>query len=71
MGDFMYTPGTYHYQGMATAAGPGATEDGKYLEVFRRGADGKWTLVAESWNAHSAPQPPAPAPATPARRGRK
>ncbi len=70
MGDFMYTTGKYHYQGAATAAGPGPTEDGKYLEVFRRGPDGNWKLVAQSWNANAAPQPPAPAPATPARRGR-
>ena len=72
MGDLMYTTGRYHYQGKATAAGPGATEDGKYLEVFRRRADGQWKLAAESWNADAAPQPPAPAPAAkPARRGRK
>ena len=71
MGDFMYTTGKYHYQGVATAAGPGSTEDGKYLEVFRRGPDGNWKLVAESWNANPAPQPAAPAPAAPARPGRK
>ena len=70
MGDFMYTTGRYHYQGMATAAGPGPTEDGKYLEVFRRGADGNWKLVAQSWNANAMPAPPAPAPAKPKRRGR-
>jgi ketosteroid isomerase-like protein len=71
MGDFMYTTGRYHYVGMATAAGPAPTEDGKYLEVFRRGSDGNWKLVAQSWNANPAPQPPAPAKAPPARRGRK
>ena len=67
MGDIMYTTGSYRYQGMATASGPGATEDGKYLEVFRRGADGKWKLVAESWNANAPPAAAAPAaPAKPA-----
>ena len=64
-GDFMYTTGRYHYQQMP--AGP--SEDGKYLEVFRRGADGKWTLVAESWspNAPAAPAPAAKPAAPPAR----
>ena len=63
-GDFMYTTGKYHYQ-MPEAAG-GAFEDGKYLEVFHRGADGKWMVVADSWSANSAPAAAAPAPAKPA-----
>ncbi|HXY19868.1 MAG TPA: DUF4440 domain-containing protein [Gemmatimonadales bacterium] len=69
-GDFMYTTGRYHYQQMPAETGP--SEDGKYLEVFRRGADGKWMLVAESWsaNAPTAPAPAAPA-AKPARHGAK
>ena len=70
-GDFMYTTGRYHYQQMPAETGP--SEDGKYLEVFRRGADGKWMLVAESWSANApAPAPAAPAAAAkPARRGAK
>jgi uncharacterized protein (TIGR02246 family) len=59
-GDFMYTTGTYHYQ--SPPAETGAVEDGKYLEVFERGADGKWRLAAESWSANSPPPAPAPAP---------
>jgi uncharacterized protein (TIGR02246 family) len=58
-GDFMYTTGRYHYQQMPAETGP--SEDGKYLEVFRRGTDGKWMLVAESWSPNAPPAPAAPA----------
>lgn len=58
-GDFMYTTGKYHYQ--ALPAETGAFEDGKYLEVFRRGTDGKWMLAAESWSPNAPPAPMAPA----------
>ncbi|HTT66885.1 MAG TPA: DUF4440 domain-containing protein [Gemmatimonadales bacterium] len=64
-GDFMYTTGRYHYQQMPAETGP--SEDGKYLEVFRRGADGKWMLVAESWSPNAPPAPMAPAAAAPAK----
>jgi len=58
-GDFMYTTGKYHYQELP--AETGASENGKYLEVFHRGADAKWMLVAESWSPNAAPAPMAPA----------
>ncbi len=64
-GDFMYTTGKYHYQELA--AGTGAAEDGKYLEVFHRGADGKWMLVADTWSPNAPPAPMAMAPAAPAK----
>jgi ketosteroid isomerase-like protein len=64
-GDFMYTSGRYHYQELP--AETGASEDGKYLEVFRRGADGKWLIVAESWSPN-APRAPMAAPAAPAKK---
>ena len=62
-GDFMYTTGKYHYQELP--AETGAHEDGKYLEVFRRGADGKWMIVADSWSPNTPPAPMAPPAATP------
>ena len=65
-GDFMYVTGKYHY---AMPAPSTATEDGKYLEVFRRGADGNWMLVADSWSSDA--PPPAPAPAQPAPKARR
>ncbi len=64
-GDFMYTTGKYHYQELP--AETGAHEDGKYLEVFRRGADGKWMIVADSWSPNTPPAPMAP-PAAPAKK---
>jgi len=68
-GDFMYTTGRYHYQQMPS----GPSEDGKYLEVWKRGADGKWMLAAQTWSANTPPAPTTPAaPAKPpARRGAK
>ncbi len=66
-GDFMYTSGQYHYQEQPPST---ASEDGKYLLVFRRGADANWKIVAESWSAN-APPAPAPAPAKPAAKGRR
>ena len=64
-GDFMYTTGKYHYQEMP--AETGASENGKYLEVFHRGADGKWMIVSESWSPNAPPAPMAmAAPAKPA-----
>ena len=65
-GDLMYTSGKYHYEAQAPAA---SSEDGKYLLVFRRGADAKWKVVAESWSANAPPAAPAP-PAKPAAAGR-
>ncbi len=67
-GDFMYTTGTYHLQPMPEGS---AAVDGKYLEVFRRGADGKWMIVADSWspNASAAPAPAAAPAKSPVRRG--
>ncbi len=66
-GDFMYTTGKYHYQQLP--AETGASEDGKYLEVFRRGTDGKWMLVADAWSPNAPPAPMAPAaPVKPAAR---
>jgi len=66
-GDFMYTSGKYRYQEQPPATG---TEDGKYLLVFRRGADAKWKILAESWSANAPPAPPAP-PAKPAAKARR
>lgn len=66
-GDFMYTSGTYHYQEQPPST---ASEDGKYLLVFRRGTDGNWKVAAESWSPNTPPAPPAP-PAKPAAKGRR
>lgn len=38
-------------------------EDGKYLIVTMRQADGSWKIVADSWSPNAAPAAPAPVPA--------
>ena len=65
-GDFMFTTGKYHYQGLPVETSP--SEDGKYLIVYRREADGKWMIVAESWSSNAPPAPPPPAKPVAARR---
>ena len=59
-GDFMYTTGRYRYQMPPAGTSAGAAEDGKYLLVYRRGADGKWMVVADTWSPNAAPAAPAP-----------
>jgi ketosteroid isomerase-like protein len=66
-GDLMYTTGKYHYQEAPPGTG---SEDGKWLLVFRRGADAKWKVVAESWSAIAPPPAPAP-PAKPTPNARR
>ena len=65
-GDFMYTTGTYHLQPMPEGSAPAI--DGKYLEVFRRGADGKWMIAADIWNPNAPAAPAPPQPATPTKK---
>jgi uncharacterized protein (TIGR02246 family) len=51
-GEFAYEIGTWS---MPAAEGEGgAVEQGKYLVVWKRGADGSWKLHADIWNT-SAP----------------
>jgi uncharacterized protein (TIGR02246 family) len=39
-----------------------AVDHGKWLEVWHRGADGKWLMVRDMWNSDDPPPPPPPAP---------
>jgi ketosteroid isomerase-like protein len=42
-------------------------DHGKWMEVWRKGADGKWLMVRDMWNSDDPPPPPPPAaPAEPA-----
>jgi ketosteroid isomerase-like protein len=48
-GEFAYEIGTWS---MPTGEGEGGVvEQGKYLVVWKRGADGTWKLHADIWNA--------------------
>ena len=51
-GNLGYTAGTYEdsYKG---ADGKTVSEKGKYLCVWRKGADGKWQAIHDMWNSDS------------------
>lgn len=69
-GDVMYATGSYVLQALpsdTTQPMPPA-EHGKYLEVFRKQADGSWKMVRDAWSPDASP--PAPAPPAPRARGR-
>lgn len=47
-----YTAGTYELS-HPDADGKTVTEHGKYLCVWRKGADGKWKAIHDMWNSDS------------------
>jgi ketosteroid isomerase-like protein len=49
-GDIGYTSGTYEFT-MNDASGKPVNERGKYLEVWKKQADGKWKCVMDIWNS--------------------
>ena len=49
-GDLGYTIGTYEMT-ITDSTGTAMTEKGKYLEIWKRQADGKWKVAAESFNS--------------------
>ena len=53
-GDLAYSTGTYALS-YSDPSGRRVTERGKYLEVWRRQADGSWKMVVESFNADLPP----------------
>ena len=65
-GDLAYVSGTYE-ETMTDASGQSVKDHGKYVEIFKKQADGTWKVVADIWNSDL----PASAPAAPERkRGR-
>jgi uncharacterized protein (TIGR02246 family) len=46
--------GTY----VVTDKGGKEVDHGKWLEVWHRGADGKWMMVRDMWNSDDPPPPP-------------
>lgn len=57
-GDLAYDYGTYEMSAN-DASGKPATERGKYLEVWKKQADGNWKCIVDAWSSDT------PAPATP------
>ncbi|MFH1765890.1 MAG: DUF4440 domain-containing protein [Gemmatimonadota bacterium] len=49
VGDLAYVHGTYHLE-MSTPDGP-AVDDGKYIEIWRRQADGGWKITHDIFNS--------------------
>lgn len=61
-GDLGYVTGTYEIN-ETDASGKPKTDKGKYLEVWKKQADGSWKCVADMFNT-DLPATPAPAPAS-------
>ena len=59
-GDLAYVSGTYE-ETMNDASGRSVKDHGKYVEIFKKQADGTWKVVADIWNSDL----PASAPAAP------
>src|SRR5204863_1174127 len=59
-GDLAYVSGTYE-ETMIDASGKPVKDHGKYVEVFKKQADGTWKVVADIWNSDL----PASAPTAP------
>jgi ketosteroid isomerase-like protein len=58
-GDLAYSAGTYELS-WNDPSGNRVTERGKYLEVWRRQADGSWKMIVESFNSDAPPAGAAP-----------
>ena len=59
-GDLAYVSGTYE-ETMTDASGKPVKDRGKYVEIFKKQADGTWKVEADIWNSDL----PASAPAAP------
>lgn len=62
-GDLAYVRGTYSYTMPAVGRNPAVQDHGKFVEVRRRQADGKWLVVVDIFNSDL----PVPGTAAPAR----
>jgi uncharacterized protein (TIGR02246 family) len=49
-GDLAYVSGTYE-EAMTDASGKPVKDHGKYVEIFKKQADGTWKVVADIWNS--------------------
>ena len=58
-GDLAYVSGTYE-ETTTDASGKSAKGHGKYVEVWKKQADGIWKVVADIWNSDLPASAPAP-----------
>jgi ketosteroid isomerase-like protein len=65
--DLGYMTGTYTMSTKQSLNSAPVTEQGKYVEVWKKQADGKWKVVADIFNTDAPASAPAPAP-TPAKK---
>jgi ketosteroid isomerase-like protein len=59
-GDLGFVTGTYEVT-MNDASGKPVSEKGKYVEVWKKQADGKWKCGTDTWNSDLPASAPAPA----------
>jgi ketosteroid isomerase-like protein len=59
-GDLGFVSGTYEVT-MNDASGKPVSEKGKYVEVWKKQADGKWKCGTDTWNSDLPASAPAPA----------
>ena len=50
-GDLAYARGTYSFSMPAAGGQPPVNDHGKFLEIRRRQADGRWLIVADMFNS--------------------
>ncbi len=58
-GDMAFVQGTYTAS-MKGPDGKAVSDTGKYLEVWKKQADGSWKAVEDIWNSDMPMTPPAP-----------
>ncbi len=58
-GDLAYVSGTYE-ETMTDASGKSAKDHGKYVEIFKKQADGTWKVIVDIWNSDLPASAPAP-----------
>ena len=56
-GDLAYVQGTYEL-GMKDPKGKPITDHGKYVEVWKKQADGNWKCAVDTWNSDLPAAPP-------------
>ena len=54
MGDLAVEWGTYSFSGTMVDSDVTVSQDGKYVAIYERQADGSWKIVRDIWNANAA-----------------